>query len=171
MEVEESESSQDIGIEGEEEMKKKEEFSHSKEEKEGTILNTFKVNTFHSEGIYDMEHTHTEPNEDILSPENGLFIDETPDLFSILFSQGNNSNNTCTSSKPEEEIQALLEEIFEENPWDNGVLSQPQESSTHQEGPPFLYSRTYQNWDINPQTPHVQVNTDEPSNFKVKFPK
>ncbi|MBW0526276.1 hypothetical protein O181_065991 [Austropuccinia psidii MF-1] len=69
IEVEESESSQDIGIEGEEEMKKKEEFSHSKEEEEGeTSLSTFKVNTFHSEGIYNMEHTH-KANEDF-SEEN-----------------------------------------------------------------------------------------------------
>ncbi|MBW0591053.1 hypothetical protein O181_130768 [Austropuccinia psidii MF-1] len=69
IEVEESENSQDIGIEGEEEMKKKGEFYHSKEEEEGkNSLNTFKVNTFHSEGIYDMEHTHT-VNEDF-SEEN-----------------------------------------------------------------------------------------------------
>ncbi|MBW0569785.1 hypothetical protein O181_109500 [Austropuccinia psidii MF-1] len=60
IEFEESENSQDIGIIGEEEMKKKEEFSHSKKEEEGEkSLSTFKVNTFHSEGIYDVEHPHT----------------------------------------------------------------------------------------------------------------
>ncbi|MBW0590344.1 hypothetical protein O181_130059 [Austropuccinia psidii MF-1] len=200
IEDEESKNSQDIGIEGEEEMKQKGEFYHSKEEEEGeNSLNTLKVNPFHSEGIYDMEHTHT-GNEDFseenqksfnirkskefnlferdkkqiqetLASENDLFIDDIPDLFSGLFNQGNNLNNTPTFSKPEEEIQALLEEIFKGNPQDNEVLSQPQESSTHQEGPPIYIQELNQNWDINSQTPHFQVKTDEPSYFKVTFSK
>ncbi|MBW0570027.1 hypothetical protein O181_109742 [Austropuccinia psidii MF-1] len=107
----------------------------------------------------------------MLSPENGLFIDETPDLFCRLLNKGNKLNNTCTSPKPEEEIKSLLEEIFKENPQDNEVLSQPQESSTHQEGPLLYIQELNQNWNINPQTPHFQVKTYEPSNFKVTFSK
>ncbi|MBW0587227.1 hypothetical protein O181_126942 [Austropuccinia psidii MF-1] len=175
-------------------MKKKGEFYHSKEEEEGgNSLSTFKVNTFHSEGIYDMEQTHTvnedfseenkkskafnlferdkKPIQETLESESELFIDYIPDLFSRIFNQGNNLNNTRTSSKPEEEMQALLEEIFKENPWENGVLSQPQVSSTHQEDPPLYIQEINQNWNINPQTPHFQVKTDEPSNFKVTFSK
>ncbi|MBW0578992.1 hypothetical protein O181_118707 [Austropuccinia psidii MF-1] len=145
IEVEESANSQDIGIEGEEEIKKKGEFYHSKEEEDGkNSLSTFKVNTFHSEGIYDMEHTHKvnedlseenqellnirqskafnlferdkKPIQETLASESDLFIDDIPDLFSGLFNQGNNLNSTHTFPKPEEEIQALLEEIFKGNP-------------------------------------------------------
>ncbi|MBW0583878.1 hypothetical protein O181_123593 [Austropuccinia psidii MF-1] len=133
IEDEESENSQGIGIEGEEEMKKKGEFYHSKEEGEGEkSLMTSKVNTFHSEGIYNMENTHTanehfskenqksfnirqskafnlferdkKPIEDTLISENGLFRNDIPDLFSGLCKQGNNLNNTRTFPKPEEEI-------------------------------------------------------------------
>ncbi|MBW0591363.1 hypothetical protein O181_131078 [Austropuccinia psidii MF-1] len=174
IEDEESENSLDIGIEGEEEMKKKGEFSHSKEEEEGEkSIITFKPNTFNSKGIYDMEHTH-KVNED-LSEENqelfnirqskafnlferdkkpiqetfasgsDLFIDDIPDIFSVLFNQGNNLNNTRTFSKPEEEIQALLEEIFKGNPWDNELLSQPQASSTQQEVPPLYIQELNKN--------------------------
>ncbi|MBW0538752.1 hypothetical protein O181_078467 [Austropuccinia psidii MF-1] len=181
-------------------MKKKGEFYHSKEGEEGgNSLSTFKVNTFHSGGIYDMEHTHKvnedlseenqesfnirqakafnlfardkEHNEDILSPENDLFLDETPDIFSQLFNQGNNLNNTRTFPKPEEEIQALLEEIFKGNPQDNEVLSQPQESITQQEVPPLFIQEFKQNSNIKPQAPHFQVKIHEPSNYEVKFSK
>ncbi|MBW0542855.1 hypothetical protein O181_082570 [Austropuccinia psidii MF-1] len=61
--------------------------------------------------------------QETLSSESGIFIDDISYLFSVLFNQGNNLNNTCTSLKPDEEIQALLEEIFKGNPWDNEVLS------------------------------------------------
>ncbi|MBW0590807.1 hypothetical protein O181_130522 [Austropuccinia psidii MF-1] len=181
-------------------MKKKGEFYHSKEEEEGEkSLSTFKVNTFHSEGIYDMEHTHKvnedlseenqkslnirqakafnlferdkKPIQEAFSPENDLFIEDIPDLFSGLFNQGNNLNNTRTFPKPEEEIQALLEEIFKGNPWNNEVLFQPQESSTHQEGPALYIQELNQNWDINPQSPHFEVEIHEPSNVKVTFSK
>ncbi|MBW0546817.1 hypothetical protein O181_086532 [Austropuccinia psidii MF-1] len=62
-------------------------------------------------------------NQNTLIPENGLFRNDTLDPFSVLLDQGDNFNNTCTFPKPEEEIQALLEEIFKGNPWDNEVLS------------------------------------------------
>ncbi|MBW0569079.1 hypothetical protein O181_108794 [Austropuccinia psidii MF-1] len=179
---------------------KRREFSHSKEEEEGKkSLSTFKVNTFHSEVIYVTEHTHTvnedfsgenqelfnirkskvfnlferdkKPIQDTSISENGLFRNDIPDLFSGIFNQGNNLNNTHTFSKPEEEIKALLEEIFKGNSWDNEVLSQPQASSTHQGAPPLYIQELNQNWDINPQTPHFQVKTDEPSSFKVTFSK
>ncbi|MBW0589752.1 hypothetical protein O181_129467 [Austropuccinia psidii MF-1] len=94
------------------------------------------------------------PNKNTLIPENGSFRNDTLDPFSVLLDQGNNLNNTHTFPQLEEEIQALLEEIFKGNPWDNEVLSQPQESSTHQEGPALYVQELNQNWDINPQTPH-----------------
>ncbi|MBW0593858.1 hypothetical protein O181_133573, partial [Austropuccinia psidii MF-1] len=181
-------------------MKKKGEFYHSKEEEEEEkSLSTFKVNTFNSEGIYDMEYTH-KVNED-LSEENqelfnikqskafnlferdkkpiqetfasgsDLFIDDIPDIFSVPFSQGNNLNNTRTFPKTEEEIQVLLEEIFKGNSWDKEVSSKPQASSTHQEGPPLYIQELNQNWNINPQTPHFQVKIHEPSNYEVEFSK
>ncbi|MBW0590677.1 hypothetical protein O181_130392, partial [Austropuccinia psidii MF-1] len=200
IEDEESENSLDIGIEGEEEMKQKGEFYHSKEEEEGeNSLSTFKVNTFHSEGIYDMEHTHKvnedlseenqkssnirkskafnlferdkKPIQETLASESDLFIDDIPDIFSVLFNQGNNLNNTRTFSKPEEEIQALLEEIFKGNPWDNELLSQPQASSTHQEISPLFIQEFKKDLNINPQDPHFQVKIHEPSNYEVKFSK
>ncbi|MBW0589429.1 hypothetical protein O181_129144 [Austropuccinia psidii MF-1] len=112
-----------------------------------------------------------EPIQDTLLPENGLFIDETPDLFSRLFNQGNSLNNTHTFPKPEEEIQALLEGIFKGNPQDNEVLSKPQESSTYQEGPALHIQEFKKNSNINPQAPHFQVKIHEPSNYKVTFSK
>ncbi|MBW0576613.1 hypothetical protein O181_116328 [Austropuccinia psidii MF-1] len=167
IEAEESQNLQDIEIEGEEEMKKKGEFYHSKEEEEGEkSLSTFKVNIFHLEGIYDMEHNHKvnedlseenqelfnirqskafnlferdkKPIQETLESESDLFIDDIPDIFSDLFNQGNNLNNTRTFPKPKEEIQALLEEIFKGNIWDHELLSQPQASSTHQEISPLF---------------------------------
>ncbi|MBW0558681.1 hypothetical protein O181_098396 [Austropuccinia psidii MF-1] len=181
-------------------MKQKGEFYHSKEEEEGeNSLRTFKVNTFHSEGIYDMEHTHNanedlseenqksfnirkskafnlferdkKPIQDTLISENGLFIYDIPDLFSGLFKQGNSLNNTHTFPKPEGEIQAFLEEIFKGNPQDNEVLSQPQESITQQEVPPVLIQKFKQNSNINPQDPHFQLKIHEHSNYEVKFSK
>ncbi|MBW0580401.1 hypothetical protein O181_120116 [Austropuccinia psidii MF-1] len=187
IEVKKSENSQDIRIEREEE------FSHSKKEEEGEkSLSTFKVKTLHSQGIYDMEHTHTadedfsEENQELfnvrqakefnlferkkklvqntLITENGLFRNDTLDPFSVLLSQGNKIRNPCTFSKPEEGI-------FKENPWDNGWLSKPQESITHQEIPPFFVQEFKQNLNINPQPPHLQVKIHEPSNYEVKFSK
>ncbi|MBW0556658.1 hypothetical protein O181_096373 [Austropuccinia psidii MF-1] len=129
-------------------MKRKGDFYHSKEEEEGEkSLSTFKVNPLHSKGLYDMEHTHM-LNEDFskenqesfnirqskafnlfergkkliqetLESESDLFMHDIPDLFSGLFNQGNNLNNTGTFPEPEEEIQALLEEIFKENTQNN----------------------------------------------------
>ncbi|MBW0590026.1 hypothetical protein O181_129741 [Austropuccinia psidii MF-1] len=199
IEDEERENSQDIWIEEEEEMKKKQEFYHSKEEEGENSPSTFKVNTFYSKEIYDMEHTHKvnqdlseenqksfnirkskafnlferdkKPIQDTLISENGLFIDDIPDLFSGLFKQGNSLNNTHTFPQPEEEILALLEEIFQGNPQDNEVLSQPQESITQQEVPPVLIQKFRKNSNINPQDPHFQVKIHEPSNYEVKFSK
>ncbi|MBW0580374.1 hypothetical protein O181_120089 [Austropuccinia psidii MF-1] len=193
IEVKKSENSQDIRIEREEEMKKAEEISHSKEEEEGEkSLSTFKVNTLHSKGIYDMEHTHkadedfseenqelfnvrqakefnlferkNKPVQNTLITENGLFRNDTLDQFSVLLSQGNKISNPCTFSKPEEGI-------LKENPWDNGGLSKPQASITHQEIPPFFVQEFKQNLNINPQAPHLQVKIHEPSNYEVKFSK
>ncbi|MBW0587927.1 hypothetical protein O181_127642 [Austropuccinia psidii MF-1] len=200
IEDEERENSQDIEIEGEEEMKQKGEFYLSKEEEEGeNSLSTFKVNTFHSEGIYDMEHTHKfnedsseenqelfnirqsktfnlferdkKPIQETLASESDLFINDIPDPFSGPFNQENNLNNTHTFSKPEEEIQALLKEIFKGNPWDNEVLSQPQASSTHQEASPLHIQELNLNSNINPQTPHLHGRIHESSNYEGKFSK
>ncbi|MBW0585683.1 hypothetical protein O181_125398 [Austropuccinia psidii MF-1] len=136
IEVEKSTNLQDIGIE-------EEGFSFSKEEEEGEkSLSTFKVNTIHSEGIYNMEHTHTankdssEENhksfkirkskalnlferdkkaiQETLESESYLFRDDIPDLFSGLLNQGNNLNNPCTFSKPEEEIQVFWKKYSKE---------------------------------------------------------
>ncbi|MBW0577184.1 hypothetical protein O181_116899 [Austropuccinia psidii MF-1] len=175
-------------------------FSHSKEEEEvEESLSTFTVNTFHSKGIYVTEHTHA-VNEDFLeenqeffnikkskvfnlfdrdkkeiqetlASESDLFIEGIPDLFYGLCNQGNSLNNTHTFAKPEEEIQALLEEIFKGNPWDNELLSQPQSSITQQEVPPVFIQKFKQNSNINPQDSHFQVKIHEPSNYEVKFSK
>ncbi|MBW0526408.1 hypothetical protein O181_066123 [Austropuccinia psidii MF-1] len=111
------------------------------------------------------------PIQDTLISENGLFIDDIPDLFYGPFKQGNNLNNTHTFPNPEEEIQALLEEIFKGKPLDNELLSQPQASITQQEVPPLFIPEFKQNSNINPQAPHFQVKIHEPSNYEVKFSK
>ncbi|MBW0575717.1 hypothetical protein O181_115432 [Austropuccinia psidii MF-1] len=111
------------------------------------------------------------PIQETLASESDLFIDDISDLFSGLFNQGNNLNNTRTFPKPEEEIQVLLEEIFKGNPWDNEVLSQPQESITQQDVPPLFIQEFKQNYNINPQAPHFQVKIHEPSNYEVKLSK
>ncbi|MBW0553191.1 hypothetical protein O181_092906 [Austropuccinia psidii MF-1] len=111
------------------------------------------------------------PIQETLASESYLFRDDIPDLFSGLLNQGNSLNNPCTFSKPEEEIQVLLEEIFKGNPWDNGVLSQPQSSITYQEIPPLFIKEFKQNSNINPQSPHFQAKLCEPSNYEVPFSK
>ncbi|MBW0591251.1 hypothetical protein O181_130966 [Austropuccinia psidii MF-1] len=120
---------------------------------------------------FNMFERDEKPIQEKLASESELFIDDIPDLFSGILSQGNNLNNTGTFPKPEEEIQALLEEIFKGNPWDNELLSQPQASITQQEVPPLFIQEFKQNSNINPQAPHFQVKIHEPSNYEVKFSK
>ncbi|MBW0469795.1 hypothetical protein O181_009510 [Austropuccinia psidii MF-1] len=112
-----------------------------------------------------------EPIQDTLIPENGLFRKDTLDPYSVLLGQGNKRSNPCTLSQPEEEIQALLEEILEENPWDNRAISQPQASTTHQEVLPLFIQEFKRNWNIKPQVPHVEVKIHETSNCEVTFSK
>ncbi|MBW0582531.1 hypothetical protein O181_122246 [Austropuccinia psidii MF-1] len=111
------------------------------------------------------------PIQETLASESDLFIKDITDLFSGLFNQENSLNNTHTCSKPEEEIQALLEEIFKGNPWDNEVLSQPQAPSTYQEAPPLHIQELNLNSNINPQAPHFQVKINDTSSSEGKFSK
>ncbi|MBW0591866.1 hypothetical protein O181_131581, partial [Austropuccinia psidii MF-1] len=169
IEDEERENSQDIGTEGAEEMKQKREFHHSKEEEEGEkSLNTFKVNTFNSEGIYDMEHTH-KVNEDLSEENQKLFNIRQSKAFNLFERDKKPIQETLASE--EEEIQAILEEILKGNPWDNELLSQPQAASTHQEISPLFIQEFKNDWDINPQTTHLHRRIHEPSNYEVKSSK
>ncbi|MBW0488677.1 hypothetical protein O181_028392 [Austropuccinia psidii MF-1] len=97
--------------------------------------------------------------------------DDTRDLFSGPLNKENNIRNPCRISRPEEELQGLVEEIFQENLWENEVLYKSQASITHQEVPPLFIQEFNQNWNINPQVPHFQVKAGEPSNSKVTFSK
>ncbi|MBW0462428.1 hypothetical protein O181_002143 [Austropuccinia psidii MF-1] len=123
------------------------------------------------EKAFNLFEREKKPIQETLASESDLFIGDIPNLFSGLFNQGNNLHDRCTSFKPEEEIQALLVEIFKENPWDNGVLSQPQSSITYWEIIPPFIQQFKNNWNINPQVPHFQVKCDQPSNSKVTFSK
>ncbi|MBW0588721.1 hypothetical protein O181_128436 [Austropuccinia psidii MF-1] len=127
--------------------------------------------TLENQKSFNLFERDKKPIQETLASESDLFIDDIPDLFSGLFNKGNNLNNTRTFPKPEEEIQALLEEIFKGNSWDHELLSQPQASITQQEVPPLFIQEFKQNSNINPQNPHFQVEIHEASNFKVTFSK
>ncbi|MBW0525733.1 hypothetical protein O181_065448 [Austropuccinia psidii MF-1] len=123
------------------------------------------------EKAFNLFERDKKPNQNTLIPENGLFRNDTLDPFSVLLDKGNEINNPCTFSIPDEEIPALLEEIFKGNPWDNKLLSKPQASSTNKEISPLFIQELKKDWDMNPQTPHLHGRIHEPSNYEVKFSK